>query len=109
MLLNKGQTDILTALSQHITQMAAGTGSAAEAATDSALTNQANTPVTSFDLSTQGQIVFYAVLPASVAAMTITEMGLLTADGKLLFRKVVSATPKIAGQSVSLQYQIKIQ
>lgn len=111
MLLNQGKTKIETLLGGYLTKMAVGTGNAAVTGTETSLTEQKNVSVTScqVDYPSQGYVTFNATIDDSVSPMTIQEVGLVDINNNLCYRAVISAVTKVNGQSININYQIKVQ
>lgn len=74
---------------RHVTQIGFGTGTAAAAPTNTALTGAFWKPVISVSYPATGQVAFtWSLSTAEANGMAITEFGLRCADGTLFARKV---------------------
>ena len=109
MLLNNGQTEIESLLAASFTRIAVGTSDTPPTAADTAITGAIVKDVTSTDTSTPGYLTFNTTVEAADAAITIKEVGLLKIDGTLMYRSVVTPVSKVVGQTLAVQYKIKIQ
>lgn len=114
MILNTGITNAINLLrgdatGKKIAKIAVGTGSADVTANDVSLTGQVAKDITSTTILAGGYLQFNAELDASDPAMLIQEMGLLNADGVLVYRQLITPTNKVAGATYSLNYKIRVQ
>ena len=81
--------------SRHVTQIGFGTGTAAAAPGNTALTGAYWKPVTSVSYPATGQVAFaWSLSTAEANGLAITEFGLRCADGTLFARKVRAAIHK---------------
>jgi len=87
---------------RHITQIGFGSGTAAATPTSSALSAAHIRPVTSVDYPAIGQVRFHWGLSTAEAnGLTITEFGLICADGTLFSRRVRAPIQKDSDLSLS--------
>lgn len=87
---------------RHINRIGFGTGTAAAAPTNTALTAAYVKNVTSVEYPATGQVRFHWTLSTAEAnGMSITEFGLICADGTLFSRKVRAPIQKESDLSLS--------
>lgn len=114
MILTNGKTNVLqllagNALGKKITHIAVGTSSTLVTAADTAITGMVSVPVTLVEYLPGSVERYTAVLPDTVPAMTIAEMGLQNEVGTLVHRKVLASTfAKALGLAYTLKYEIKV-
>lgn len=114
MLLTAGNIDVRKLLGGDaagvpITQMVVGTSNAAVTGNETALTNPVIKTITTIDYTTAQVVLFITTLLASDPAMTIREMGLINANGVLVYRTVVPDKAKVAGLTYNLNYRILVK
>jgi len=114
MILNTGKLNVLQLLAgnasgKKITHIAVGTSGTEATAADTALTGAVTAAVTLVEYLPGNVERYTAVLPDSVPAMTIAEMGLVNEAGTLVHRKVLASTfSKAVGLAYTLKYEIKV-
>ncbi|MBV7529046.1 hypothetical protein [Chitinophaga sp. sic0106] len=114
MLLLAGRTNVQKLLSgdaagKKIAKIIVGTNSTPVSESDTTITNPFSKAVGTVDYLSSGYVQFNITLDAGDPAMLIQEVGLLSDDNVLCYRKVIPPVNKVAGATYSVSFRIKVQ